>query len=170
MHTRTFTIAVLAITLLLGCRDATTRIDSTAPDFKFIDSYLAKMPQGGGAISIQDDETQRFRAQLGLALSQKDRRAPGRMVFFTVRQGVEGRGFIPYESKIGRACHALFADEVPLIHIQPGAMLVYTEANVYSWWERHKGEYETFPPYDSWRQSEHVKKTVIPIYESLKKK
>lgn len=169
MHTRTFTIAVLTITLLLGCRDATTPKGSTTPDFKFIDSHLAKMPQGGGAISIQDDETRRFRAQLGLALSQKDRRAPSRMVFHTVHGGVGGRGFIPYESEIGRACYALFADEVPLIHIQPG-MAVYAEADIYFWWERHKGEYEAFPLYDSWQQSDHAKKTVIPKYESLKKK
>ena len=161
MRHHTFALALALSLVLLGCDSG------SGPSFRFIDSYLANMDrfvQGGGSMSRLNEDAEKFHAQLALALAQEDKRAPGRMVFYVV---IHGRGFIPYETELGRACGSLFAGEVPLTPVQQG-MHIYSAPDVYRWWERHKTEYEAFPPYDAWRQREHVKKTVIPMYESAR--
>jgi len=161
MRLQIFTLALAVSVLLFGCDGG------SGPSFRFIDGYLANMDrfvQGGGSMSRLNDDAEKFHAQLALALTQKDKRAPGRMVFYVV---IHGQGFIPYETDLGRACEGLFAGEVPLTPAQQG-MHIYSAPDVYRWWERHKTQYEGFAPYDAWRQRDHVKKMVIPMYESAR--
>ena len=159
MRFQTLAIGCALTVVLLGCDHG------SGPSFRFIDSYLANMDrfvQGGGSMSRLNEDAEKSHTQLALSLAQRDKRAPGRMVFYVLMQG---RGFIPYETDLGRACESLFAGEVPLSLAQAG-MHIYSARDVYRWWERHKSEYEPFPPYDAWRQREHVKNSVIPMYES----
>lgn len=139
------------------------------PDFKFIDGYLTtwdRFAQGAADLVPQlNRDAPRFQRQLAEALKQGDRRAPSRLVFYTV---VQVGGSIPYDSELGRACERLVGSEVPVFTPDKGGPS-YFAGDLYFWWQRHRAEFESFPLFDEWSEREFAKKTVIPMYESAAK-
>jgi hypothetical protein len=165
MCIRTSIITLMILSLLTGgCGSK-----GSSPDFVFIDRYLAtwdRFAQGANELAPQiKRDTPRFQQQLTEALKQRDNRAPSRLVFYAV---VQVGGFIAYDSELGRACEQLVGSEVSIFTSKTGERS-YFAGDLYFWWERYRGEYETFSLYDEWRQREFAKKTVIPIYESVAK-
>jgi hypothetical protein len=142
---------------------------SVSADFKFIDSYLKtwdRFAQGAKELGLQiKQDAPRFQQLLALALSQGDKRAPSRLIFYAV---VQVGGFIPCDSELGRACERYVSDEVAVFSSKKDERM-YFAGDLYFWWERHKAEHEAFPLYEEWSHREFAKKTVIPMYESAAK-
>jgi hypothetical protein len=166
MCIRTSILALLVCSLFTGgCGSK-----SSSPDFGFIDGYLAtwdRFAQGANQLVPElKRDTPRFQQQLADALTQGDKRAPSRLVFYAV---VQVGGFIPFDSDLGQACERLVGGEVSIYTSEKGERS-YFAGDLYLWWQRHHGEYEAFPLYDEWRQREFAKRTAIPMYESATKK
>lgn len=166
MHIRTPILALVIFSLFTGgCGSK-----SSSSDVAFIDSYLAtwdRFAQGANELAPQlKRDTPQFQRQLAEALTQGDRRAPSRMVFYAV---VQVGGFIAYDSDLGRACERLVGSEVSIFTSKNGERS-YFAGDLYFWWQRHRAEFESFPLYDEWQQRDFAKRTVIPMYESATKK
>jgi hypothetical protein len=143
---------------------------SSSPDFKFIDNYLTTwdlFAQGNNDLLPQlKRDTPKFQRQLAEAFRQGDKRAPSRLVFYTV---VQVGGFIPCDSELGNASERLLSYDIPIFTSKKGERS-YFAGDLYFWWERHRSEFDAFPLYDEWRQRDFAKKIVIPMYESSTKK
>ena len=143
---------------------------SSSPDFAFIDGYLGtwdRFAQGANELVPQlKRDTPQFQQQLADALTQGDKRAPSRLVFYAV---VQVGGFITYDSDLGRACERLVGSEISIFTSEKGERS-YFAGDLYLWWQRHRSEYDAFPLYDEWQQRDFSKRTVIPMYESATKK
>ena len=142
----------------------------SATDFKFIDGYLAdwdRFALGANELvpRLKSDAT-RFQRQLADVVSQGDRCAPSRLVFYAV---VQVGGFIRYDSELGRASEKLIGGEVPIFTSDKGERS-YFAGDLYFWWERHRAEFAAFPLFDDWRKRDFAKTTVIPMYEAATKK
>ena len=166
MCIRTSILVLMIFSFFIGGCDS----KSSSPDFAFIDSYLAtwdRFAQGANELVPQiKRDTPRFQQQLAEALSQGDRRAPSRLVFYAV---VQVGGFIAYDSDLGRASERLVGSEVSIFTSEKGERS-YFAGDLYFWWQRHRAEFESFPLYEEWQQRDFAKRTVIPMYESATKK
>jgi hypothetical protein len=165
MRIQTSIVLLVISSLFGGCGRK-----SSTPDFAFIDGYLQnwdRFAQGANELVPQlKRETPQFQQQLAEAITQGDRRAPSRLVFYAV---VQVGGFVAYDSELGRACKRLVGSEVPVFTSKKGERM-YFAGDLYFWWERHQTEFERFWLYDEWRQRDFARKTVIPMYESATKK
>jgi hypothetical protein len=141
----------------------------SSPDFPFIDNYLTAWDQFAQGVNelmpVLKQARPGFDQQLALALTQKDKRAPSRLVFYAV---VQVGGFIPCESELGQAWMRTVGDEFHVFTSKKGERK-YFAGDLYFWWESHKAEFETFPIYDEWRMREFARKRVIPLYVSALK-
>lgn len=148
-------------------RVAGTVASSAAQHIEIIDQYLKtwdEFAQGANEkVAILNANQSTFESALSDALLKRDRRAPGRLVFFAVVQvGVP----ISCDGKIGRAFRAMVGDSVPTTTDE--GKDVYFPADVYFWWQENKSKYDLYPLFEEWSQRDFAKRTVIPMYEKLK--
>ena len=141
-----------------------------APDFQFIDEYLAtwdRFARGDNSlISRLNRDVRTFQQHLTEALRKGDNRAPSRVVFYAV---VQVGGFISLASPLGQAFHERIGDEVPVFTSEKDGSQGYFAGDLYFWWEAHKSEYASFPLYLEWTQREFAQTVAIKMYESAAK-
>ncbi len=135
----------------------------------FIDEYLKTwddFAQGANEkAALIREERDSFECELAEALTQKDKRAPARLVFssvVTVGMPVE------LEGALGAAFKELVGEAVPKTTFE--GRDCYFSADLYFWWQENKAKYEASPLFDEWSKREFAQKSVIPMFEKLRTK
>ena len=156
----------LTMLCLLACISCSSKRET---GLKFIDNYLVtwdRFAQGANGLAPQiKADRLRFETELATALKNNDKRAPSRLVFYTV---VQVGGFIRYESALGSACEHVVGAEVPIFTSQKKERM-YFAGDLFFWWETNKSKFEAYALLDEWRERDFAKSTVIPMYESAVK-
>jgi hypothetical protein len=110
------------------------------------------------------DNKAAFEAALARLLVAGDKRAPARMVFYTVVKVV---GWILADSELGKACAGVIGPDFQ-IRTWKGNRL-YFGPDLYLWWEANRGKYEAFPLFDEWSQRDFAQTVAIPNLRKLAK-
>src|SRR5262245_60314709 len=113
-------------------------------DLQTVDRYLEKwdrFAQGENELFpfLRENEAA-FEGALTRLLQAKDKRAPARLVFYTV---VQVGGSISAGSELGNAIASMLGAECPLTTTKEGEQ-VYFSGNLYMWWEANREKFEAY--------------------------
>jgi len=135
-------------------------------DISFLDEYLVawdRFAQGDSSlVEFLREKRERFEQELAELIWSGDKRAAGRLVFYTV---VQVGGGIPCDSDLGKACEELLGADFPRLSPEKGGK-VYFAGDLFFWWEANKQSYGPFELFDDWCRREFANETVIPMYKS----
>jgi hypothetical protein len=154
----------LIIIIILGT--ALLTIAAEKYNFKFIDEYLANWDRfANGEKKLEqylNDKKPSFEKELAIALRAKDKKAPARLVFYTV---VQVGGFIAVDSDLGKAIAPYLGKRFPTTEDADKKRL-YFAGELYFWWEKNKQTYEPMPLFEEWKTHDFAKNTIIPMYKA----
>lgn len=151
---------------VFGCGRKPTE-DST--NIQVVDDYLLKWDQfacGDNDLGPYLNENYpSFEASLTRLINTRDRRAASRLVFYVV---VQVGGSIGVDTALGKAAIELVGPDFPIHSSEEDGDVLFAP-NLYDWWVKSRGQYESFSLFDEWSKREFAQTTVIPMYQSLNK-
>jgi hypothetical protein len=138
------------------------------PDLQLVDDYLAKwdrFAQGDNElVPFLRENKASFEAALTRLLIAKDRRAPARMVFYSV---VQVGGAISDDSELGKAAASILGPDFPVTTTKNGER-VYFCGDLFSWWQQSGQQYEAYPLFEDWSSRDFAKRVAIPMYKTAR--
>jgi hypothetical protein len=138
-------------------------------DLDVVDDYLGKwdrFAQGENDLASHIRSSKDlFEAALSRMLNANDKRAPSRLVFYTV---VQIGGFIALDSDLGKASTALLGPDFPIFTSKEGTR-AYFAGELYFWWQENRNRYDPYPLFEEWCQREFAKTVVVPMYGRTKR-
>jgi hypothetical protein len=132
-----------------------------------IDTYLAGwvlFAQGkNNWIPVIRDNKEIFESTLSRLLDAGDKRAPSRIVFYTV---VQVGGFIPIATQLGQAAAGLLGASCPVHTDDKTGERSYFAGDLYFWWQAHSQHYEPFVLFEDWMTQDFARNVAIPMYSA----
>ncbi len=139
-------------------------------DLDAVDAYLEKwdrFARGENTLAPQlREDKAAFEAALTRLLEAKDRRAPGRLVFYAV---VKVGGSIIADSELGRACTPILGPDFPVVTRKDGGKNFFC-GDLYFWWQDHRGQFEAYPLFEEWKGRDYAQRVAIPMYEAVRRR
>ena len=139
-------------------------------DLQKVDGYLAKWNSFANGkndlVTFLRDNKKDFEAELTRLLIAKDKRAPARLVFYSV---VQVGGSIPVDSELGKAALPILGTDFPVTTSKKGER-TYFAGDLFFWWQENQKRYEAYPLFDEWSKRDFAQTVAIPMYKSASKR
>lgn len=145
---------------------------ATSHDLQIVDEYLLRWDQfatGKNELApyLRENKST-FEAALTRLMDAKDKRAPARLVFYSV---VQVGGFIPVDSELGNSVTSLVGPDLPITTSKKGEKN-YFAGDLFFWWQdnANANANEPYPLFEEWLKRDFAQRVAIPMYKSACKR